>query len=45
MLKINYMKFLHMKHIWGLLLAKKVVPGKRKETVKNNSMGAVAQIT
>jgi len=39
------MKFLHMKPVWGLLLAKKVDLGKRRETVNNSSMGAEAQTT
>jgi len=45
MLQITDMKFLQMKPVWGLLLAKKVDLGKRKETVNNSSMSAEAQIT
>jgi hypothetical protein len=39
------MKFLHMKPVRGLLLAKKVDLGKRREAVNNSSMGAEAQTT
>lgn len=42
MLQIIDMNFLHMKPVRGLLLARKVDLGKRKETVNNSSMGAEA---
>jgi len=34
-----------MKSVWGLLLAKKVDLGKKRETVNNSSMSAEAQTT